>query len=500
MTRARASTAAWAVLGGGLVAFAMPPWGWWPCAYLGLAIVYQLTAVTSPWARFRRGSLFALAWVMPAMLWMWGLTIPGYLAVTPIFAAGFGLLCAAVPNRSGRSIGFVGAVVIWEVTRWSVPFGGVPLATLAMSQADSPLAPTVRLLGPLLLVALTATAGVGLSNLWTVWRRRPTIVTKAGWLSLAVPIVIVLGVPVLASFAPSGHVVGSLDVALVQGGGEQGTRALNTSTEEVFRRHLEASTLVEGPVDLVVWPENAIDTNDRLEKTPKWEILTDLAAQLDAVLVVGVTEDISDSSFVNSSVAISPEGESLDRYEKKIRVPFGEFVPFRSLIEPLAPDYLPRRDAVEGQTDSVLETPIGTFGAVISWEVFFDTRGRAAALDGSQLLINQTNASSYCLTILQTQQVASSKLRALESGRYVLQVSPTGFTGIVTPDGEMLQRTAVSEQAVVHGTVELRDGMTLATRVGRWPMVVMALAMLAVPWVEARRRAAPPNATLPSIS
>jgi len=183
-------------------------------------------------------------------------------------------LCAAVPNRSGRSIGFVGAVVIWEVIRWSVPFGGVPLATLAMSQVDSPLAPTVRLLGPLLLVALTAMAGVGLANLWTVWRRRPTIVTQADWLRLAVPIVIVLGAPVLASLAPSGHVVGSLDVALVQGGGEQGTRALNTSTEEVFRRHLEASTLVEGPVDLVVWPENAIDTNDRLEQTPKWEILT----------------------------------------------------------------------------------------------------------------------------------------------------------------------------------------------------------------------------------
>jgi len=241
----------------------------------------------------------------------------------------------------------------------------------------------------------------------------------------------------------------------------------------------------------VVWPENVIDTAERLEQTPKWDILTGLTGDLDAYLIVGVTEDISDSAFVNSAVAIGPDGESLDRYEKRIRVPFGEFVPLRALIEPFAPDYLPARDAAEGQTDSALETPIGDFGVAISWEIFFDTRGRSAALDGGQILVNPTNGSSYWLTIVQTQQIASSRLRALETGRYVLQVAPTGFSAIVTPDGEVLDRTAISERAVVQGTVELREGNTLATAVGRWPMMLASLALVALGIGMGRRELRP---------
>jgi apolipoprotein N-acyltransferase len=257
----------------------------------------------------------------------------------------------------------------------------------------------------------------------------------------------------------------------------------------VFERHLAASELVELPVDLVVWPENAIDAAARLEETSKWPVLTDLADRLDAVLLVGVTEDISDTAFVNSQVAISPDGESLDRYEKRIRVPFGEFVPFRSIIEPFAPDYLPQRDAAEGQTDAVLATPAGDLGVAISWEIFFDRQTRLAVHDGAQILVNPTNGSSYWLTIVQTQQVASSRLRALETDRYVLQASPTGFTAIVTPDGEVLDRTGVSEQAVVHGTVELREGKTWAVVLGPWPMLSLALVGLAAAeWLRRRRR------------
>ena len=79
---------------------------------------------------------------------------------------------------------------------------------------------------------------------------------------------------------------------------------------------------------------------------------------------------------------------------------------------------------------------------MISWEVFFGGRGRAATTaDGTgdtSILLNPTNGASYTGTVLQTQQIASSKLRAIENGRWVVQVSPTGFSAFVDPDGDVL--------------------------------------------------------------
>ncbi|HJO18945.1 MAG TPA: nitrilase-related carbon-nitrogen hydrolase, partial [Acidimicrobiales bacterium] len=106
-------------------------------------------------------------------------------------------------------------------------------------------------------------------------------------------------------------------------------------------------------------------------------------------------------------------------------------------------------------------------------------------------LLNPTNGASYWLTILQSQQVASSRLRALETGRWVLQAAPTGFSAVIDAQGRVLDRTGVSEQAVLHATVELRGGNTWATRFGPWPMLALGLGLLAVAWIPERRRPSP---------
>ncbi len=86
--------------------------------------------------------------------------------------------------------------------------------------------------------------------------------------------------------------------------------------------------------------------------------------------------------------------------------------------------------------------------------------------NGGAFILNPTNGSSYTGTILQTQQIASSRLRAIETGRWVVQVSPTGFSAFVSPDGDVFERTAVSEQKVVIRTiaVDLGSYVVLAAR------------------------------------
>jgi apolipoprotein N-acyltransferase len=146
----------------------------------------------------------------------------------------------------------------------------------------------------------------------------------------------------------------------------------------------------------------------------------------------------------------------------------------------------------------VIHLPDGTaLGVVISWEVFFADRARDAVDHGGQVVLNPTNGSSYTGTILQTQQVASSRLRAVETGRWVVQAAPTGFSAFVTVDGDVRSRTKVSEQRVITDVVPLRTGTTWYTSMGDLPVVAMALVVLllshAVPgrWWRRSRRSVP---------
>ena len=174
------------------------------------------------------------------------------------------------------------------------------------------------------------------------------------------------------------------------------------------------------------------------------------------------------------------------------RVPFGEWVPFRSLIEKVAPDTLASRDATHSHQSGRLDTEAGPLSTAISWDVFFGHRARAAVRDGGQLLYNPTNGSTYTGTFVQTQQVASSRLRAIEGGRWLVQVAPTGFSAFISPSGEVFQRTGTSERAVeVRRGVPLRTGQTWYIRWGDVPPRAAAVLLIACAWglhLLARRR------------
>jgi apolipoprotein N-acyltransferase len=442
-------------------------------AFVGVFGLERLIA-NRPWrSRFLRGWLTTAFWLYPSMLWMWDLTPPGYLIAALTFSAMFGLTAAATPPGRARWLGLPALILLTEFLRWNWPFGGVPLSTLAMAVSDSPIAPAARIFGSLLLVALVGIAAMGLA----------AAVDRA-WAVVALCAVLIVAAVAAAPFVPRAHDIGTIEVALVQGGGPQNTRAADTDEREVFDRHVEASQLIETPVDLVLWPENVVNVDGHFEDSVEYEELAELAGELDAIVIPGIVEGFDDEGiFLNASVVITPDGEIVDRYDKVLRVPFGEYLPFRSIIEPFGPDFLPVREARAGTGEATLDTPLGRLGISISWEIFFDHRARDAIGNGGKVLLNPTNGSSYWLTMVQSQQVASSRLRALETDRYVLQAAPTGFTAIVEPDGDVVDRTGVSEQAVLQRQIALRDGLTLAVRLGSWPMLIAAALAVVGAWV-----------------
>jgi apolipoprotein N-acyltransferase len=231
----------------------------------------------------------------------------------------------------------------------------------------------------------------------------------------------------------------------------------------------------------VLWPENVID----VASFPNSAELTEVAAEakrLGATFLVGVTEDAPGDRFTNAQVVITPDGTYTDRYDKVRRVPFGEYVPLRGLLEALgAPTNLVPRNAIAGTGPAYLELPDGTrVGVVISWEVFFSGRARDGVRHGAQLIVNPTNGSSYTWTVLQSQQVASSRLRAIETGRWLAQAAPTGFSAFVSPEGDVFDRTSVSEQAVIIRDLPLRTGETWYVWLGDEPWFAAVGLVLAV--------------------
>ncbi len=480
-----------ALLAGLSVAASMPPWGWWPLTFVGLVLVTRLEvrARQSRRRSFAIGTVFGLGWFLPALAWMWFLTAPGYLVAALLFAVLHGAASIVATSTDSRRFLVVAPAVhtLVEILRLSFPFGGVPLATLGIAQVSGPLGGVARLGGVVAITWITWQ----LAALVATWRR-PADLRRSVLATSAIVLVV-------AWVAPRGSdtdVV--LDVVAVQGGGPQGTRAVDTDPREVFERHLDATRTVTGEPDVVVWPENVIDVTTFVESRELTEI-GEQAARLGAPFLVGITEDVDDESFTNAQVVVDTDGTVVDRYDKVRRVPFGEYMPLRGALDAIgAPVDLVPRDAVAGEGRARLDVPLSSSAleqlrasVVISWEVFFGGRAREGVGDGGGMIFNPTNGSSYTWTILQSQQIASSRLRAIETGRWVVQVSPTGFSAFVSPDGQVSSRTAVSETAVIRRDVPVRSGDTLYVMLGDRPWIAaVGLASLVplVARVRSRRR------------
>jgi apolipoprotein N-acyltransferase len=454
-----------------LLTAALPPFGWWPLAIAGVAVLVHVLEREEASDNGRRlivGYSAALGFLVPGLWWMHEFTAPGY-----VLACLFEGVLLTIGIALGRGWTLPAGIVVAESLRASWPFGGVPVPTIAQTQASGPLAPVARVGGELLLAACVLVLGVALAH---AWRRRWTVAAA-----------LVGAVVVLTSFAyaaPRGHRVGELDIAAVQGGGPRGTRAINTDDSLVYLRHLRASEDVPPGVDLVLWPEDVVDVDDPILTTPEGDELSALAARLHATLVAGIVEggqaEHQDTVFINFSQAWGPDGTALGRYEKNRRVPFGEFIPFRSLIEKLGDVSAVPRDARIGHGHGTIDTPSGRMGVVISWEVFFSDRARDAISHGGQVLLGPTNAASFSNAQMPALELAAARLRAIETGRFSVQAAPTGFSAVVTPTGHVRMHSDLGARVVLHDTVERRAGQTIYTKLGDGPFFVTALVLVLV--------------------
>jgi len=476
LRRLRATPIALGALSGLLITASLPPWGWWPLAPIGVAVWLHALDSRSRLQRFAVSWAVGVSWFGPSTLWMWGLTPPGYVLGTVLFwGPVVGAIGVLTPGDRRRLVALPAAIVAFEWFHSHAPFGGVPLSLLSMGQTRAPLLPIATIAGSLALSAAVVALGVIAYQ----------VVVERSWKE---PLAALLAIAVLVGAGalwPTGEQAGELSIAIVQGGGPQGTRFSSGEAPLVFQRHLEATRAIpdDADVDLVLWPENAVNVDGAFSDST-WS--ADLAAEsrrLGATLLVGIVEDApgDPDAFLNYVIAFEPDGRTDARYDKERRVPFGEYVPLRALFEPFAAGVLPTRDQVPGEGSAGINSTSGPFAVAISWEIFFSRRVREGVRDGGQVVLNPTNGSSYWLTQIQTQQLAASALRAAESGRWVLQAAPTGFSAVFDQNGKVRQQTSISEQQVLFAQVPRLTGTTPAQQLGDLPALLLAaLALLLV--------------------
>jgi apolipoprotein N-acyltransferase len=500
------------VVSGVAVALSLPPWGWWPLAFVGAAVLYWRLAGLRLRTRLLAGWLAGLGCYVPGLFWARAFNWYGAAVLMAAEALSTAVAAGLVPPVRGRLPAFAGAFTLLEAVRMTWPFGGLPIGGVFLGQAGGPLLGTARLGGPLLLTAVVWLGGAGLGELAlrltaghsTAVHPAGTpqagdrAVHRAGSRSLARPgviagtaggvvaVLLVVAVGIAGALAADGGVpVRRISVAAVQGGGRRGFSQQEVSSATVYAAQLAATYRMEqrdgGRMpQLVLWPEDVISLAGPLTGTPQAATMAGLARQLRTTVVAGVTETVSSTAFRNLVVAWGPSGRVIGTFEKVHRVPFGEYIPYRSFFAHFANLSAVPLDAVPGHGTGLLRTPAGSLGVMVSYEVFYAERGRSSVRAGAELLVVPTNTSSYATSQVPAQEVAADRVQAVEEGRDLVQAAPTGFSTVVDDRGDVLQRTDLGRRQVLLVTVGLRTGRTVYERTGDWPVLVLAgLAVLA---------------------
>ncbi|HUO48309.1 MAG TPA: apolipoprotein N-acyltransferase [Acidimicrobiales bacterium] len=523
------------------LALSIPPWGFWVLAFPAAGLLWWRLGGQPLRVRLLAGYAAGLGLYIPGLWWAVPFNVYGGIVMMLLMCLGPALACAAAPPGRGRIPALAGAMVLLEMVRDTWPFGGMPLGGVVLGQVAGPLGGTARVGGQSLVLGLVWLAGGGLGALAvaavrTIRARHAARRLDAQWQPLAehaaavgqttapelggdegshatvaavAPVgvrghalagaasvaAVILAVALSAVAPDGGPGVDTLPAAAVQGGGVRGLHKAQVDPATVLGRQFTASAAlvrppagpVQTPARLVLWPEDVVALDGPLAGSTAEEALGNLARGLRATLLVGVTEPAPRNQFLNELVAFGPDGTVVARYEKVHRVPFGEYVPSRGIFRHFADLSGVPEDAVPGHSDGVLHTPAATVGAMVSYEVFFPARARVPVRNGAQLLLVPTNTSSYATTQVPTQELAASRLRAIEEGRDLVQAAPAGYSAVIDNHGTVRAVSVLGRQQVLARVVSLRRGLTIYGRVGDLLALLLAVAGVAGGWLASLR-------------
>ena len=405
-------------------------------------------------------------------------------ALIPI-ALAYRWLPRAFPGTAGRLIVLPAVVAaLWigrELFIGTWPYGGFPWARIGMSQAESPLATVsswlgVSGLGFLMVLVVAMLIEVVRLEVW----RRP--------LALLVPAALVLVLGLTPAFPTTTD--GTMRIAAVQGNGPTGYFDEREPFSVIDAQTAATEPLYGEDVDLVVWPEGGLDT-DPFQNETLARRMTLITTRIDAPLLANAATARADR-FFNTSMLWTDAGGATQLHDKRHPVPFGEYVPDRPFFNALAPDLigLIGREYTPGENTPVMDVDGVAVGLAICFDVIYDDVILEGLNGGAQVLVFQTNNADFRGTDENLQQLAFARMRAIETGRSVVNISTVGTSQIIRPDGSTMTRLPADEAGAMLEDVELRSGLTAGVVLGPWVQQLLlwgGLLTLLVGWWRSRR-------------
>jgi apolipoprotein N-acyltransferase len=489
-----------AVLGGLAMVLAFPSPGLLPLVVLGPAAL----TLAAHGRRFRSGAWLGLvtgvAFFVPLLSWT-GTYVGAFpwlalAIVQALYLALLGGATAVVSRLPGWPVWIAALWVAQEALRGRAPFGGFPWGRLGLSQTDGPLLSLAAYGGVPLVSFAVALLGTLLASAVLAGRRAPRALAVR--LVAAAAVVLVGALAWLPLPGPSLTEGGpTATVAVIQGDVPRAGLDFNAQRRAVLDNHVqrtlelaEAVAAGEQPQpDLVLWPENSSDIDPYTNADAARQI-DRAAAAIGVPVLVGAVVDGPGRFLSNTAIVWDPEDGPGETYVKRHPVPFGEYIPYRSFFRMFSDQVdLVRRDFASGDEVGLLDVGGTQVGDLICFEVVYD--GLVSDVADAGMLVVQTNNATFGHTDESAQQLAISRLRAVEHGRTVAIASTSGISAVIAPDGSVVRSSELFTPDVFVEEIAQRDGRTLATRLGSGPeWVLTALALGAGAAAVRRNRAA----------
>jgi len=475
-----------AFVGGLALDAAFAPLAWWPIAVPATAAILIAVRGQSWHAGLAIGFAAGLGEFVPLLFWLHVVTPLAWVALAIVMSAYIAVLGCGLAKVVQRLPGWpVWTACLWvaeELVRDRWPLGGFSWGRLAFSQGNTPFTGYAALGGaPGVTFAVALSAG--LLALAVLRFRVGSVMRVGAGMGAALAAVAALGVPLLGLAVPRPTDGKTVQVALVQGNvPHPGTHFLGRA-EEVLNDHLaETATLTAeaksgqlAQPQLVLWPENASDV-DPFHDTKAGAEIQAAANALGVPILVGAVLQDGPNNVSNTAIVWNPVTGPGERYTKRHLVPFGEYIPWRGLINHLTNlTSLVPENFLPGHTPGTLTVGPATIADVMCFEVAFDEQVRDGVTHGGQLIVVQTNNATYMHTAETRQQLAMSQLRAVEHGRAVVVAATSGISAVITPDGHVVAQTAELTPAIIDMPVVLRTRLTIADHLGAGPEWVLGI-------------------------
>ena len=485
-----------AAASGAILDAAFPDMGIWPLAFPAVALVLVSLVGRRAGSAYLVGLVAGLAFYLLHIQWaslFLGLLPMTALSVLESLFWGLGTLAITLayrwmprawPGTLGRLALLPLAIAgLWTAREaWSAvwPYGGFSWGRLSMSQSDSPLSSLFPWLG----ISGTTFVMVLLVALAVEVARTPTLARATAAVALAT---------VLVAF-PAWQVAtdGTMRVAAAQGNGKAGYFDGSTANE-LLQAQLDATTPLIGEkgIDVVLWPEGTTYA-DPLTDPYTQGVFDFVSDEIGAPLIAqGVTH--RDGVYYNTAVLWEAGKGALDLYDKKHPVPFGEYVPDRAFWRPFAPDLIDLigREYTPGTTDNVFDVNGVIVGINICFDIVDDQILTESVEEGAQVIFASSNTADFGRTDESAQQLAIARIRAMELGRSVVNISTVGLSAVIAPDGTIVQQLPWYSVGTMVQDVDLSTQLTPAVLAGRqleWLVSGFGLAALVIAGLFVRKR------------